>query len=449
VENTRRVRFEKWVEHVLENAPIVAGTTPATALAGRFSRVPAFIVGAGPSLDKNAEELREAARRGLVIAVNSSASALAARGIKPHLVVCIESIDLSAKLGALPWLDEVPRAFSLTSHPANLRTGSGPLLPLVENLPAFETVHRLLGGPGAEVGGSVSTVAFWLAKTFGCAPLVLVGQDMAFTGNAAYASGTSYESSRARLSSDGTALEFDWNDAIKKAHGTSAGPLFERAAAIMVEAWGGQGVVPSGVMFSSFRAWFEVAAAVFAVSDPELELVNATEGGASVRGFKEEPLRNVVARCPVLDLTPRDVARAAEASDARISEARVAAWAEEQAAVARRAARAARRVGYCAEEALRRARGGKPSEVRRAFGVLGRAEAYLERACKAQPLLEGLAYADVQTRMEGARAQGITDAHEEAVRGLANEAAIALAIERAAIRLERKLRNLTRNHERI
>jgi 6-hydroxymethylpterin diphosphokinase MptE-like len=448
VENTRRVRFRQWVDNILENVPLVAGCAPATALTGRFRGVPAFIVGAGPSLDKNVEELREASRRGLVIAVNSSANALAARGIVPHLVVCIESLDLSLKLGTIPWLDQVTRAFSLTSHPANLRTGTGPLLPLVENLPAFERVHALLGGPGAEVGGSVSTVAFWLAKTLGCSPLVLVGQDMAFTGNAAYASGTTYEGSRARLSQDGAMLEFDWNDAAKKAHGHAAGPLLERAPLVMVDAWGGDGLVPSGVMFSSFRVWFEVAAAVFAVAHPDLELVNATEGGARVRGFDEETLHDLVARLPVLGITPADFAASAAPEGARIPEKRVREWALDQALLARRAGRAARRVQFCAEEALRRAEQGTPGEVRRAFGVLSKAESFLGRACKAQPLVEGLAYAEVQTRMEPARHADPGDAREEATRGLRDEAVVAAALERGASHLERLFRSISSKHER-
>jgi hypothetical protein len=449
VENTRRVRFKQWALNVVENVGLVAGSVPATALAGKFSGVPAFIVGAGPSLDKNAEELREASRRGLVIAVNSSANALAARGIVPHLVVCIESLDLSAKLAKLPWLDEVARAFSLTSSPANLRTGKGPLLPLVENLPAFARLHELLGGPGAEVGGSVSTVALWLAKTLGCSPLVLVGHDLAFTGNATYASGTSYEGSKARISNDGTAVEFEWNEAIKKAHGVAAGPLADRAALVMVDAWGGEGLVPSGVMFSTFRAWFEVAAAVFAVTDPRLELVNATEGGARLRGFAEERLRDVVARSSVTGISPRDFAKMAQVDEARIPAGRVRAWAEEQAMLARRAGRAARRVGFCAEEALSRIANGTPGQIRRAFSVLAKAEASLERACKAQPLVEGLAYAEVQARMEHA-AQEVdgTDARASATRSFKDEAAVVLAVERGASLLERAFRELSRINER-
>ena len=447
VENTRRVRFRQWVDNLIANLPVVQGTVPITALADRFKGMPAFIVGAGPSLDKNADLLREAARHGLVIAVNSSASALAAREITPHAVVCIESIDLSAKLSALPFLDDVTRIFSLSSHPNNLRSGKGPLMPTIEKLPAFENVGELLRGPGAEVGGSVSTVAFWLARTLGCSPLVLVGQDLAFTGYGTYARGTTYEESRAVPTADGKALDFVWSDAIKKAHGTAAGPMIDRADLVMVDAWGGEGQVPSGVMFASFRAWFEVAAAVFAVTNPELELVNATEGGSRLRGFKEERLADVLARTPRLDRSPGDAFADARRAASPIEPEALFAWTERQARLARGAARAARRVGLCAEKAQKQLGGdGSPDAIRRAFDALGRAEALLKSACKDQPLVEGLAYAEVQTRMEPAAAADMSDAREAADRSLREEIALAATLVKNASSLERALRDVSRTH---
>ena len=447
VENTRRVRFGQWIENLIANLDKIENTVPCNALAGKFAGLPAFIVGAGPSLDRNIEELREAAQRGLIIAVNSSATALAARGITPHLVVCIESLDMSAKLSALPFIDDVVRVFSLASHPANLECGKGPMLPLIEKLPAFESVGELLRGPGAEVGGSVSTVAFWLAKMFGCSSIVLVGQDLAFTGYGTYARGTSFEESRAHLSADGKTLEFEWSDAAVKAHGTAAGPLADRAELVMVDAWGGDGLVPSGVMFGSFRTWFEVAAAVFAVTQPSLELVNATEGGARIRGFKEERLRDLVARFPKADRSPHDLLRDASSAAEPITRAHLRTWADRQATLAQRAGRAARRVGTCAEQARKQLDDTSPASVSRTFDVLARAEGFLRRACKAQPLLEGLAYAEVQSRMEPAALRADTsDAKGAARTALIEEIALTHTLVKNASYLERAMRKASRNH---
>ena len=166
----------------------------------------AFIVGAGPSLGKNCELLARAAKKGIVFAVNSSALALGRRGVTPQVVACMESIDLSELLSQVPYLDQVVRAFSLTAHPKTMRTGAGPLLPVYEGLPQFAPLIGLGRANGLAVCGSVSTLAFSLAQRLGCSPIVLVGQDLAYTDGQAYAAGTPYAGSRVKLSADGASL---------------------------------------------------------------------------------------------------------------------------------------------------------------------------------------------------------------------------------------------------
>src|SRR3954468_23388 len=134
-EATHRIRAREWISDVLENVELLRHAPCFLGLAEKYQNVPAFIVGAGPSLGKNAELLADATKKGLVFAVNSSALALASRGITPQIVACMESIDLSALLSKIPYLDQVVRAFSMTAHPSTMRTGKGPLLPVYEALP--------------------------------------------------------------------------------------------------------------------------------------------------------------------------------------------------------------------------------------------------------------------------------------------------------------------------
>jgi hypothetical protein len=136
-EATHRVRAREWISDVLENLELLAESPFFLGLAEKYQNVPAFIVGAGPSLGKNGELLADATKKGIVFAVNSSAVSLARRGVKPQVVACMESIDLSSLLSQIPYLDDVVRAFSLTAHPRSLRTGNGPLLPVFEGLPQF------------------------------------------------------------------------------------------------------------------------------------------------------------------------------------------------------------------------------------------------------------------------------------------------------------------------
>ncbi|MGC4092277.1 MAG: DUF115 domain-containing protein [Polyangiaceae bacterium] len=73
---THRLRARDWVADVLANVELLGEHPGFLALAGKFRGVPAFIVGAGPSLGKNGHHLVQAAQKGIVFALNSSARAL-------------------------------------------------------------------------------------------------------------------------------------------------------------------------------------------------------------------------------------------------------------------------------------------------------------------------------------------------------------------------------------
>jgi hypothetical protein len=109
-ENTYFYRAKTWLNDIFQNLPRAVGTAPFMALEDRYRGVPAFIVGAGPSLDKNGALLAQAAKKGIVIAVNTSAPALAKHGVVPQVLACIESLDLSSSIARVPFIDDVVRA---------------------------------------------------------------------------------------------------------------------------------------------------------------------------------------------------------------------------------------------------------------------------------------------------------------------------------------------------
>jgi hypothetical protein len=225
IENTRNARYREWIDHIFANVPQLREASPFLALKGEYAGVPAFIVGAGPSLAKNVERLREARQKGIVFAVDVSGKVLDGRGIEPQVLVCLEALNLSAHMKGLSYIDRVVRAFSMTSHPGGFRMTGGPLLPFFESLGSFAPIQDLLGVPGAVVGGSVSTVAFSLAEQLGCSPIVLVGQDLAYTGGRTHAAGTAFENSSAKVSEDGKRIDYAWCDAAHaQREGSDLGP---------------------------------------------------------------------------------------------------------------------------------------------------------------------------------------------------------------------------------
>ena len=339
-ENTHYLRSKIWLTDIVENLPQTVGTTPFLALEGKYQGVPAFIVGAGPSLNKNGPALREATKKGIVIAVNTSGKALVRHGVTPHVLACIESIDLSHDLAGLPFIDEVVRAFSLSGSPAHFATGKGPLLPIVENLPTFEPLVSLLGQRGLAVGASVTTAALSLAHRLGCSPIVLVGQDLAFTGNQVYAQGTSYEGSQVRIAKSGGRVEHAWSEEAQRSHGTRVGALPTSEPLLETMAWGGERTVATSAGFTAVRNWLEAAADLMQRSSPHLRLINATEGGARIENFEELTLAEVLRDFSDRHLTSAHLRDAADATGGCITAQRLTAWAQEQLRLVKRAGRA-------------------------------------------------------------------------------------------------------------
>lgn len=443
-ENTRVARFREWVRNYLENVRVLNRTSPVLSLGRAFEGVPAFVVGAGPSLGKNAEQLRLAKRKGIVIAVDVACKALAKMGIEPDVVVCLEGLNLSHHLRALPFIDTVVRCFSLAAHPESLKTGRGPLLPFYERLPQFSPIEEIGGSRGASVGGSVSTVAFSIAERLGCSPIVLVGQDLAYTDGRTHAAGTPFESSRVTVDVAKGSLEFAYCDEIKQVRSSSQlGAALAREELFMVPAYGGgDAKVASTSSFNSFRGWFEVAAQTLSDSRPDLVLVNATEGGSRIAGYVEKPLAAVLGDLPDAKVEVRTTLSAAEKpyrSDREIDD-----WLMQLRDKTAHARRVAARLDAACERALRKIQAGSET-VTRQFDRIEALERELREATQAQPLLEAWSHEKVRpiTASRGAPSH-TTDAIDDARWALSAEREVAKAIVTSARELEELLSQSTR-----
>ncbi|MEO0322060.1 MAG: 6-hydroxymethylpterin diphosphokinase MptE-like protein [Myxococcota bacterium] len=254
---------------------------------------PAFLVSAGPSLDRNRHLLNDARKKGALFAVNTAAKALHGELDALDVLVRIESLTASPELAAIAErtavlaLDLVADAdtFALdTAHKALFVQEHEALAPLVE----------ALGMTPLRYGATVATAAFALARTWGADPIVLVGQDLAYTGGQAYATGTGRE--RWRTSVDEGVITIDYDEATAEAFRAKGLALPHKSQPCLeVPAWGGDERVSTTYDLTLFRRWFEAAAEHY-----DGRFINATEGGASIRGWEERSLDAVLAELPEL-----------------------------------------------------------------------------------------------------------------------------------------------------
>lgn len=429
--NTLHYRAHTWITHLARNLDNVVGSRPIGLLEGCYANVPAFIVGAGPSVQKNARWLGEAAKKGIVIGVNSSASVLAQHGVEPQVLVCLEAATHVQQLRALPWIDRVIRALSLTASPATWTMPGGPVMPFHEQMSFFAGIGALFGVEPIPVAGSVSTAAFAIAEMFGCSPIVFVGQDLAFTDGQVHATGTEIENSRVRVDRKAGRIWYDWCDAAKRIYDQSdsiGAPAGEQLTE--VTAWGGEGTVVSSSTWNLVRTYLESQALRLHVQGLPTQVINATEGGSRIAGFEEHKLADIVAGIPALGIRTSDLVRAAAYRRAAISRDEVSAWRAEQVRTAVEAGTVAGELDHAVHSALAVLGQEDPREVTEAYARVAVAEESLRDVVRRQPLLDAWCKAavnDLRLTMGGG-----ADAIEDARSSFLAELKLASVVEEGA-----------------
>jgi hypothetical protein len=294
-ENTVTDRVGLIIENMLNNLDLLETTPLALSIGRPLRSTPAFIVSAGPSLDRNAHLLKEASKHGAIFTVNTAAPAVVAADTEIDALVGIESLDVSKHLAAgAPHAKSV--ILDLSSNRINFSVPCRRQLTYFYHNPSFVELITELGAESLIYGGSVSTAAFSLAFQWGANPTVLLGQDLAYTGGRSYASNTLYEDMR--VEKKGNVIEMfgcEKQEEVYKKNGLKTNP--RRRPAIDANAWGREGMVPTTHDLMLFRHWFE-AVAYHINGKSERRLINATEGGISLRGYEEMTLRQVLDQYP-------------------------------------------------------------------------------------------------------------------------------------------------------
>ena len=228
----------------------------------KFKGYPAIIVASGPSLDKNISELTKAIGKALIISCDASYTTCIKNGVKPDAIACIER-------GVATY-----NAFfkDRTFHDGLVLVGPSLLWPeLHEKFPGKQLLFakNYVGLEGwwdqhfenskfIDMGHSCATAAFAFAREAGCDPIILIGQDLAFTDDKRHSDS---------VQEDG----FKTNNVLKE--------KAKKRNNLWVESIDG-GKVRTTEIFNLFRYFFETEALRGGT------IIDATEGGALIHGTK-------------------------------------------------------------------------------------------------------------------------------------------------------------------
>ncbi len=273
--HTRRAKQETWLDNLRANFKYVLECPDVTRLAQRFQGLPAVVVGAGPSLDESLAGLAGLSRRALFLGAASAIGPLARVGEALHLAVALEAKDESRQFGeadpARTWL-----AAATSGHCKHFTGWPGSSKALFHLQPWAAELSG--GGLGLPNGGHATSAAFALAVLWGCDPIVLVGQDLAYSGGRIHA------------------------------QGRPGGEDEQRPEKIMVPAIGG-GQAETSPVFLSYISWYQETAAYLAKRGSGPRVINATAQGARLDGFEHLLLQDALAQLPRVRVDRSAVAR--------------------------------------------------------------------------------------------------------------------------------------------
>lgn len=233
--------------------------------------LPVIIVSAGPSLDKNVELLRRAKGHCLIFAVDTAIPYLLKRDIIPDLTVTVEPIK-PVKHYLDPRSEEIPAVFDIESNPEIVGKHRDRIF--IYNCRGY--VRRLLEAVGKNVpedvvsGGSVATAAFAILCELEMKHIVLIGQDLAYSGDTTHAGG---------VESKGINNDIGYE--------------------MIEDIYGGK--VRTRSDWLGYLRWFESTITVLKDLGKDITVTDATEGGAKIHGTEIMTLEEAIDKYCSLD----------------------------------------------------------------------------------------------------------------------------------------------------
>ncbi|MBQ6318827.1 MAG: motility associated factor glycosyltransferase family protein [Lachnospiraceae bacterium] len=245
--------------HLLENSYDIAKLAKLVP-----NNIPAIVVSAGPSLDKNIKELHRAVGKFLIVSTDTALKPLALEGITPDISAIMDSKKDERYLS-----EESSRRVPIVCTPRGgtefLHLHSGKkffINDFCDHIGKFmkDNGHELIG---LDTGGSVANACFAIAQLFGCKKIILVGQDLAYTGDKTHSAVT-----------------------VRGAKNTPVGEL--EHVEMDIDIYGNP--IRSSREFKLYKEWFEQQIR----ADKELEVIDATEGGIRIEGTKLMTLKDAI-----------------------------------------------------------------------------------------------------------------------------------------------------------
>ena len=266
--STRKYFGELWIKNNIQNAEKISETSNAFGLLGKFSGIPGILVSAGPSLDKNIHLLKGLKDKCIIMAAGTAARILDNYGMEPHFMVAVDAGEDEADIHRAVKSRDIYFIYSNQVAPKSVEVYPGPKFLINYPVDLYTAYFLEFAGIKSDfilTGPSVSNTSFDLLCRMGCNPVIMVGQDMAYTGGILYA---------------GKDKGFNM-ESVKDP---------QQSGYILTEDIYGNEVYTT-MAFNAIKYWFE---GYIETLGGNVDFINATEGGQNIKGARNAKLTDVI-----------------------------------------------------------------------------------------------------------------------------------------------------------
>ncbi len=191
VKSATLLRFnDLWQQNFQANFGAMQRNPGVASLKDKFKNMPAIVIGAGPSLDKNIRHLGQAQGKAVLIASDAALKPLLANRIIPAFVACLDPQEDITKF----FTGVTSRGMTLIApsiiHPQVLDLWEGNVVfysKFAPDIPTLVEMQRQVPHLGhLTPGGTVLSIAYDMAFQSGANPILFVGQDLSWPKRKTY-----------------------------------------------------------------------------------------------------------------------------------------------------------------------------------------------------------------------------------------------------------------------
>lgn len=270
--NTGVVFSKDWIENFFENIVQLVESVNLDSYESKLKGIPAVIVSAGPSLNKNVHLLNSIKDKAVILSAGSSINILEKNGVKPHIMVGVDGGELESRIFNNVKATDIYFAYSSSIHYDGLKNYKGPKLYFKTNVLEYTSWFEKemdMNTKDLRSGASVSNLALDIARLMGCDPIILVGQDLSYTNLQSYA--------------DGAVLKNEQDEILKK-------NIEEMNKHYLKEKDIYGNTVYTIPPMISMKIYFEEYVKLY----PKVTFINGSEGGLPIKGMPNKPLSEII-----------------------------------------------------------------------------------------------------------------------------------------------------------